>query len=238
MGRLALVGGHGFGSLTPWAGASRIEAGSDRGSVELIEAANEVVLERHAADRYTPAHLVDHARNLGALRDAGCNRVLAICSVGSLSVDLEVGSFLCPDDFIALGRIDAAFDDERGHIVPGFDPVWRRLVLEAWKSAAEAPIRDGGVYWQSPGPRFETPAEVRLIASHADVVGMTMASECTIASQLGLAYAAICVIDNLANGIASEALTNQAFEAGRDANRVRLEAALTGLLPLLGDEAR
>ena len=64
-------------------------------------------------------------------------------------------------------------------------------MLEAWGTATDATIRDQGLYWQSPGPRFETPAEVRLIANHADVVGMTMGSECVAACQLGLAYAAV-----------------------------------------------
>jgi 5'-methylthioadenosine phosphorylase len=230
MGRLALVGGRGFHTLRPWVqdGAKRRRVG---GEVELLDADEHVVLARHGIDSYTPAHLIDHGRNLGALLEAGCDRVLAICSVGSLRTELEVGSFLSPSDFLAFGQVQAAFDDERGHVVPAFDPVWRRLVLEAWNATAEEPIRDSGLYWQSPGPRFETPAEVRLIAEHADVVGMTMASECVAACQLGLAYAAICVIDNLANGIAPEPLTREEYEAGVAANRERLGAALANLLP-------
>jgi purine nucleoside phosphorylase len=58
-----------------------------------------------------------------------------------------------------------------------------------------------------------------------------MASECVAASQLGLAYAAICVVDNLANGIAPEPLTREVYEAGVAANRERLGAALAALLP-------
>jgi 5'-methylthioadenosine phosphorylase len=230
MSRLALVGGRGFHSLRPWVqdGAARRKMG---GEVELLDAGEHVVLARHGIDSYTPAHLVDHARNLRALLEADCDRVLAICSVGSTRSELEVGSFLCPTDFLAFGQVQAAFDDERGHVVPAFDPVWRRLVLEAWDAAAEEPIHDSGHYWQSPGPRFETPAEVRLIAKYADVVGMTMASECVAACQLGLAYAAICVVDNFANGIAPEPLTREGYEAGVAANRERLGAALAALLP-------
>jgi 5'-methylthioadenosine phosphorylase len=230
MSRLALVGGRGFQDLRPWVqdGAERRSVGGD---VDLLDSGEYVVLARHGIDSYTPAHLVDHARNLGALLEADCDRVLAICSVGSLRAELEVGSFLCPTDFLAFGQVQAAFDDERGHVIPAFDPVWRRLVLEAWDAAASEPIRESGLYWQSPGPRFETPAEVRLIAEHADVVGMTMASECVAACQLGLAYAAICVVDNLANGIAPEPLTREDYEAGVAANRQRLGAALAALLP-------
>jgi 5'-methylthioinosine phosphorylase len=233
MGRLALIGSHGFQSMQPWGDAEAREAGAERGPVAMLDAGSHLVLPRHGIDTYVPAHLVDHARNLAAVAEAGCDRVLAICSVGSLNPELEVGSFLCPSDFIALGQVDAAFEDERGHVVPAFDPVWRRLVLEAWAGEAETPIREEGVYWQSPGPRFETPAEVRLIAAHADVVGMTMASECVAACQLGLAYAAVCVVDNLANGIAESPLTREEYEAGHAANRERLAAALAAVLPAL-----
>jgi 5'-methylthioadenosine phosphorylase len=236
MGRLALVGGHGFGALAPWASASRLRAETERGAVDLLDAGSHVVLARHGIDSYTPAHLVDHPRNLAALQEAGCDRVLAICSVGSLRAELGVGSFLCPDDFIALGQVDAAYDDERGHIVPSFDLAWRRLLLEAWKVGSEPPILERGVYWQTPGPRFETPAEVRLIARHADVVGMTMASECVTAGQLGLAYAAVCVVDNIANGIGAAPLTPEEYEAGHAANRERLAVALEAVLPALGAE--
>ena len=233
MGRLALVGGHGFQALKPWAGAPKRQVATQRGAVGLLDGDTHVVLPRHGIDTYAPAHLLDHARNLAALLESGCDRVLAICSVGSLHAELEIGNFLCPSDFIALGKVDAAFDDERGHVVPAFDPVWRRLVLEAWSEAVETPIRDAGLYWQSPGPRFETPAEVRLIARHADVVGMTMASECVAACQLGLAYAAVCVVDNLANGVGEAPLTREEYVAGVAANRQRLEAALQAVLPSL-----
>ena len=112
------------------------------------------------------------------------------------------------------------FEDARGHGTRGFDIGWRDRVLAAWAEAeTEAgPLRDGGVYWQALGPRFETPAEIRLIAAHADVVGMTLAAECIVAAELGLPYAAICVVDNLANGIGEEPLSLAEFEAGREAS--------------------
>jgi 5'-methylthioadenosine phosphorylase len=236
MGRLALVGGHGFQTLKPWAGSAMREVATERGPVGLLDANTHLVLPRHGIGTYAPAHLIDHPRNLAALLESGCDRVLAICSVGALHRELAVGTFICPSDFVALGKVDAAFDDERGHVVPAFDSVWRRLVLEAWGAASETPIREAGVYWQSPGPRFETPAEVRLIASHADVVGMTMASEWVVASQLGIAYAAICVVDNLANGIGEAPLTREEYEAGYAANRERLAGVLEAVLPALTAE--
>ena len=215
MGRLAVI--LGSNALGP-GGEGIAAAAAEHGAA---------IVQRHGApgEPYVLPHLIDHAANLSALRDQGCDRVLGIGSVGSLKPDLPVGSLLCPDDFIALHLGTSVFADTRAHSAPGFDPRWRAEVLEAWQDG-EAPVRDGGVYWQTIGPRFETPAEIRMIAPHADVVGMTIAAECVLAGELGLDYAALCVVDNLANGVGEAPLTVAEFEAGKARNRARLSTAL------------
>jgi 5'-methylthioinosine phosphorylase len=207
-----------------------------RGTKPIAEANGVVWLQRHGAEDYRPPHLVDHVANLEALAEAGCDRVLAISSVGSLSVELGVGTFVCPDDLIALHLGISAFDDQRGHRVPGFDREWRDRLVATWAGVVEAPLRDGGVYWQAIGPRFETPAEIRMIAPHADVIGMTVASESIVATELGLPYAAICMVDNLANGIGPAPLSEAEFAAAVVRNRTALVDALRTLLPALALE--
>ncbi|HEY5334258.1 MAG TPA: hypothetical protein VIJ21_11995, partial [Solirubrobacterales bacterium] len=169
MGRLAVI--LGSNALGPGGG-------------EIAAAATEhgaAVVQRHgAADEYVLPHVIDHAANLRPLVEQGVDRVLAIASVGSLRTDLPVGTLVCPDDFIALHLDLSIFDDTRAHTAPAFAARWRGELLAAWGEGAEAPV-DGGVYWQTIGPRFETPAEIRMIAPHADLVGMTIASECVIA---------------------------------------------------------
>jgi 5'-methylthioadenosine phosphorylase len=224
MGRLAVVLGS---SATGPRAEGIIAAAAEHGAA---------VLQRHG-EEYRLPHEIDHAANLAALAEQGCDRVLAIGSVGSLSEQLGVGSLVCIDDFIALHLGISSLDDERAHAAPGFDARWRSEVLSAWEEDEPA-LRDGGVYWQTVGPRFETPAEIRLIAAHADVVGMTIASECIVAGELGLAYAAICVVDNLANGIGGESLAVAELEADRDANAERLRDALRTVLPRLGAVGR
>lgn len=220
MARLAVVGGH-----------SILGTGYATG-----DATTHVVLQRHGGpDRHTPAHLVDHVGNMRSLVARGCDRVLAISSVGGLRDALAVGTFVAPDDFIALHASMSIYDDFRGHTVPSLSPEWRTQVVDAWREHADeiAPLRVGGVYWQTFGPRFETPAEVRFIAHFADVVGMTMASECIVACELGLSYASICVVDNLANGVAEQPLTEEEFEAGKRANQAAVIAALDAVIPAL-----
>ena len=66
---------------------------------------------------------------------------------------------------------------------------------------------------------------------------MTIASECILAGELRLPYAGVCVVDNLANGIADAPLTVGEFRAGAAANQARLLGALNSVLPVLAVEA-
>jgi purine nucleoside phosphorylase len=201
-------------------GAAGLRAGDDA-----------AVVDRHG-DPYVLPHLIDHEANLRPLRDAGCDRVLGIASVGGLHPELVPGTYLCPDDFIALDLPPLTTRGDVGaHRVPGFDPDWRRRVAAAFGN--EVPLRDGGVYWHVRGPRFETVAEVAYFAKHADVVGMTVAAECVVAGELGLAYAAICVVDNLANGVAATALEREDVTAGQRAHRDELQGVLQRVIPRL-----
>jgi 5'-methylthioadenosine phosphorylase len=77
-----------------------------------------------------------------------------------------------------------------------------------------------------------------MMAPHADLVGMTIASECVIAGELGLEYAAICVVDNLANGLAESTLSVDEMEADRLIDATRLRDGLAAVLPRLGAVGR
>lgn len=206
-------------------------------AVEVRVEADVEVVRRHG-EPYVLPHLIDHAANMRALAEAGCDRVLGISSVGGLKPSLVPGALVCPDDFIALDAAPLTTRSDVGaHRVPSFDGDWRREVLAAF-AAAGAEVQDGGVYWQATGPRLETPAEVRLAAAHADVIGMTVASECVVAGELGLRYAALCAVDNLANGVAGHELVLEEIEAHRERNRVELEGYLAAAVTTLLDNRR
>lgn len=227
MGRLAVI--LGSNALGP-------------GGEEIAAAAAEqgaAIVQRHSSDgAFVLPHAIDQAATLRPLVEQGCDRVLAIGSVGSLRPDeLGVGALVCPDDFIALNLGDSIYADARAHSAPGFASGWRGEVIAAWSEGGQAP-RDGGVYWQARGPRFETPAEIRLMAAHAHVVGMTIASECVVAGELGLDYAALCVVDNLANGLGEKEISIEELEADRLINAERLREGLAAVLPRLGAVGR
>jgi 5'-methylthioadenosine phosphorylase len=238
MARLALSGSYyNLSDLSILAQCERTDVEVGDRTVRVLECSDFVFLPRHGMEHYIPPHEIDHVANMRALDELGCDRILAIGSVGSTDPELRVGSFVCPDDFIALSVGISAFDDERGHGVPGFHYGWRRHIVARWREWASPELRTGGVYWQTVGPRLETPAEIRLIADHADLVGMTIASECVVAGELHIRYAAVCVVDNLANGL-DKHLTMERLDAGRAANREALDGALRAVVPQLAEEVR
>jgi 5'-methylthioadenosine phosphorylase len=208
-------------------------AGSSLGEDELPEGDWAVIARHEVGEGYRLPHLIDHVVNLRKLADAGCDRVLALSSVGGLRPELGPGTLLVPDDFIALDAEPlTALEGAAAHRVPQFDAALRAEMREALREAGIEAVGEG-VYWQTRGPRLETPAEIRFVAAHADVIGMTVASECVVAGELGLRYAALCVVDNLANGVGGEDLTLAEIERNREHNRAALEAALAAIVPAL-----
>jgi 5'-methylthioadenosine phosphorylase len=77
------------------------------------------------------------------------------------------------------------------------DATLRAALLSLLRGAGFS-VLDTGVYTQTQGPRFETPAEIRSLALQGgDIVGMTCAHEMTLCKELGLPYAVVCIIDNV-----------------------------------------
>jgi len=178
-------------------------------------------LPRHGKDHRIPPHKLNHRANLWALKEIGATHVIGTSSTGSLKKAIRPGSFVVPDDFVGFWDIPTYYDDRVVHTTPSLDASVRAALSEAAKDA-KAVVRDRGVYVQTTGPRLETRAEIAFFKSIGDVVGMTMASEATLASELGLPYASLCTVDNFAHGIVDEPLT---FETIRETQRTN--AALT-----------
>lgn len=76
-----------------------------------------------------------------------------------------------------------------------------------------------GVYYQAPGPHYETPAEIRMMSTvGADLVGMSTALEAIAARAAGLEVFGISLVTNMAAGIQETALNHEeVIQAGKDA---------------------
>ncbi|MHB9146781.1 MAG: S-methyl-5'-thioadenosine phosphorylase [Symbiobacteriia bacterium] len=194
--------------LTPY-GLAAVKVGTYRGS-------EVVFMARHGATHSVPPHLVNYRANIWALRQLGVESVIATAAVGSLNPAMKPGDFVITDDFLDFTktRIYTFFEGgEQGVVHTDFtepySPAIRAKLLQAAKELGIA-AHDGGVYACMEGPRFETPAEIRMVAKlGGDLVGMTNVPEAVLAHEIGLPYALIAMVTNQAAGISPTPLTHQ-----------------------------
>lgn len=237
--RLALIGGSGLGDLsflertiaravtTPYGPPSSELLFGRIGDTEVV------VLSRHGPEHTIPPHRINHRANLWALKEMGVRRIVAASSVGSLNRNLRPGTLVVPHDYLCLWDIPTFHDDRVVHVTPGLDEGIRAALVSAAKGKGIA-SRARAVYAQTRGPRLETKAEIRLLRDYADVVGMTMASEATLAAELALAYGSVCTVDNYAHGLTQKPLTYEAIAKAQRGNAFALAALLPSALPAVG----
>ncbi|MEA3324627.1 MAG: MTAP family purine nucleoside phosphorylase, partial [Euryarchaeota archaeon] len=166
---------------------------TEYGDVEILKGGNVIFLPRHGIAMDMPPHRINHRANISALKESGVDGVICVCSTGSLNPEILPGTLVVPHDYINFGMPMTFYDDEIRHIVPALDEGLRSRIVEASHG------KDGGVYVQTHGPRFETKAEIRVLGQFADIVGMTMANEATLCCEAGIPVAALCTVDNYAN---------------------------------------
>ena len=239
---LGLIGGSGLlkSSLSAFAPSALREVVVDTpaGRVflrrgELPSGVRLVFVQRHdacASRAYAQPADINYAAVALALAAEGVDAVVGACSVGSLHAALPVGALLVPDDYFCPADLRRVHADYRGHFLPVLSAPLRAALIAALRGAGLHP-QPHGVYVNSRGPRFETRAEVRAMASAGDVVGMTAAHEASACCELGLPYAMLALVDNYAHGVGGgEQLSLELFHAAQAANRATLEAALTAVL--------
>jgi 5'-methylthioadenosine phosphorylase len=115
---------------------------------------------------------------------------------------------------------------------------------ELARAAAEiqVPVHEGACYVGMNGPRYETPAEIRMLAeAGADVVGMTASSEAIALAENGISYGCVAVVTNLGAGLGWGALhhgevTDVMKERGPEVVRMLLRAAIGSVKSPLSSE--
>lgn len=190
-----------------------------------------VFIPRHGRKHSVPANLVNHRANLWAMKHEEVSHVIATSSSGSLKKTIRPGCLVVPDDFMCFWSIPTVADGVR-HVTPRLDPEIRSLLAKA-AGRAHAEVRKTGTYVQTLGPRLETKAEIAFFKDYGDILGMTLASEATLACELDMAYASLCSVDNYCNGIVPEPLTYKEIVRQQKANSVRVIAALRAALEML-----
>jgi 5'-methylthioadenosine phosphorylase len=170
-------------------------------------------LRRHGSDHSVPPHVINYRANVWALREAGATAIVATAVSGGMVPGMQPGDMVVIDDFIdfTTGRPSTYFDAAGNltHTEMGdpYDAKLRAAIVAA-AEAIELAIVDGGTYCATNGPRFETKAEIAMMRQlGGDLVGMTGCPEVVLANELGVPYASIGVISNMAAGLGDQEFT-------------------------------
>ena len=237
MRRIAIIGGTGFGEAlvagtpetieTPYGAASLTRA-------DLGEGRDLLFLARHGAGHRLPPHRINHLPTSPPCAFLGADAVFATAAAGSLRAEIAPGDFVVLDDFLDLTKGEVVtFFGEPGDVrhtdfVHPYDPALRATLLCRRDPGLAPHVHPRGTYLCVSGPRYETPAEVRLFASWgAHVVGMTGAPEAILCREAGLPYAGVALATNYGTGLLTDApLSHAEVEEQMAARRDALAAWL------------
>ena len=164
-------------------------------------------LNRHGIEGQTAAHLVNYRANIWALKELGVTKAVATATVGGINPALGRGAIVVPDQiidytygreqtFVGIRKIDH-FD-----FTHPFDAEMRDTLTSALPDASQSNENRQGCYGVTQGPRFETAAEIdRFRQDGCDLVGMTLMPEASLAREVNIRYAALCLVVNPAAGV-------------------------------------
>lgn len=177
---------------------------------------------------------------LRVLHLLGAETAILTNATGSLNPDFRVGDFVCVSDQISLfvpspliGQNIEQLGERFFGMTDVFDKDMQETVLRIGRENG-IPVHSG-VYVQTTGPQYETPAEIRMLRQcGADTVAMSLGVEVIAASHMGMKVCAINCISNMAAGI-EEFTAHSITEAMKDVV-LDFTVLVSGLLDSLADK--
>jgi purine-nucleoside phosphorylase len=242
--RVAIVAGSGLAGL-----AERVEGGARVAFEELAGmpasgvaghagafvrgrlAGVEVLVQLGRAHLYEGHRPQAVARSVRACAALGVRGIVLTNAAGSLRREWGAGTLMRITDHLNGQRATPLARGEGGYGTP-WDADWGACLDAAAARAGLALER--GVYAGVIGPRYETPAEIALLARlGAHAVGMSTVQEALAAHASGMRVAGVSLLANLAAGLADAPLAHADVLAAGAAAAPRLARLLEAALPEL-----
>lgn len=173
----------------------------------------------HYYEGYTMEQVVLPIR---LMRLLGAKTILLTNAAGGINSSFEAGDLMIIRDHITSfvpSPLIGKNDDSLGTRFPDMSNVYNDNLaglLEASAKELGIAVRQG-IYLQTTGPNYETPAEIRMFAAMgADAVGMSTACEAMAAAHMGMRVAGISCITNMAAGMSDRPLSHDEVKSTAD----------------------
>lgn len=155
---------------------------------------------------------------------------------GGIKKGFQVGDFMMITDQISsfvpsplIGENVSELGERFPDMTHIYDPELMDLI-RATAGEEQIAIQEG-VYLQTTGPNFESPAEIRMYgALGADAVGMSTACEAMAARHAGIRVCGISCISNMASGLSDEELSHLDVQAVADKRSADFERLVTKVI--------
>ncbi|MBE0467740.1 MAG: S-methyl-5'-thioadenosine phosphorylase [Candidatus Desulforudis sp.] len=245
--RIAVIGGTGVYNPEMLVDVREEKVSTPYGDVGLhvggFQGRQVAFLARHGQQHSVPPHLVNYRANITALKKLGVKSVLATAAVGSLNLDMNPGDLVFCDQFLDFtkGRVQTFFEGGPDGVVhvdmtEPYCPELRALMTQA-ASNLNLPVHPVGTYVTTEGPRFETPAEIRMLRHlGGDLAGMTGVPEVVLAREAEICYATICMVTNFASGISPHRLTHEEVVEAMQVNAAKIRSLIAATVALIKPE--
>lgn len=225
--RLGIIGGSSLVTFDPKdafgaigltvASTETLTAKNEYGSVRLkkIELANKdkkivhtiFFMQRHGmGPGITPPHRINHKANIRGLYDQKLDAIVATSSVGTIVSNFPPGRVGVCEQYIDLTGAVVTYHEENAQFTSVTTPFAPRLNAALLKTLRRVQKLSSSVqleftYWLSPGPYYETPAEVNAAERMgAHICGMTCVREAKLCRELDLDYTSLAIASNWAAG--------------------------------------
>ncbi len=173
----------------------------------------------HMYEGYTPQEAVLPVRLLHML---GAKVLFLTNAAGGIQPGMHAGEFMLITDQISIfvpSPLRGQNLDALGVRFPDMSEVYSKRLNQIIRKIAvnaEIPLKEG-VYIQTAGPAYESPAEIRMFRMlGADAVGMSTAIEAIAARHCGMEICGVSCISNLAAGISPHPLTHEEVKEAGD----------------------
>lgn len=186
------------------------------GRLILGRAGNKAVLAMQGRfHRYEGYDMTDVTLYVRVLSLLGVKNLVLTNAAGAVNTSFYPGDLMLITDHFSLFCDNPLFgkNDERfGPRFPSMSEAYSRELSEKAREAAkELSINlKEGVYCYTPGPTYETPAEIRAIRGFGcDACGMSTVPEAIVANHCGIKVMGISCITNMAAGITDKPLSHE-----------------------------